>query len=228
MIDRRLSLPALFCCAAILTACGSAKYEWSQANSINTVAAYQEFLSKYPNDAHAADAKSRIAGLQDEHAWLTAQAVPSAQAYQQYLTAEPNGGHVQAARDEIATRERSAAWHTAQTNSTAQSMQEFLQQYPTGPEADRARARLKELAGYRAELGTAHTQQLADRERDALAKRLGKIFQQVVVLQPDANNHDYRIVSSAMSEQDVNVACASVKHAGRSCKVIQAEGLTGA
>jgi outer membrane protein assembly factor BamD (BamD/ComL family) len=228
MIDRLLFLSGLFCCAAILAACGSAKYEWSQANSINTVAAYQTFLSKYPNDMHAADAKNRIAGLQDEHAWLTAQAAPSVQGYQQYLTAEPNGGHAQAARDEIATRERSAAWHTAQTNETAQSMQDFLQQYPTGPEADRARDKLKVLAGYRAELGIAHTQQLADREREALAKRFGTTFQQVVVLQPDANNHDFRIVSSAMSEQDANAACASVKHAGRSCKVIQAEGLAGA
>ena len=224
MFDRRLFLPGLICCASLFAACDSAKYEWSQANSINTVAAYQTFLSKYPNDVHAADAKSRIVGLEDEKAWSTAQAPPSAQSYQQYLTAQPNGKHVQAAHDEIAARERSDAWHTAQANETAQSMQEFLQHYPTGPEADRARDKLKTLAGYRAELGTAHSQQLADRERDALAKRFGKIFQEVVVLQPDANNHDYRIASSAMSEPDANAACASVKHAGRSCKVVQAEG----
>ena len=224
MIDRHLPLTGLFCCAALLAACGSAKYEWSQAASINTVAAYQTFLSKYPTDVHAADAKGRIEALEDEQAWATAQKLATVQSYQQYLTAEPNGQHAQAARDEIASDERSAAWHTAQVNETAQSMQEFLQKYPTGTEADRAREKLKQLAGYRAELATARSQQFADRERDALAKRFAKTFQQVVVLQPDANNHEYRIASSAMSESDANAACESVKHAGRSCKVVQAEG----
>lgn len=224
MIDRRLSLSVLCCCAAILAACGSAKYEWSQAASLNTVAAYQTFLSKYPNDVHAADAKSRIDGLEDEQAWATAQKAATVQGYQQYLTAEPNGQHAQAARDEIAADERSSAWHAVQANESAQSLQEFLQKYPTGTEADRAREKLKEIAGYRAQLGTARSQQLADRERDALAKRFAKTFQQVVVLQPDANNHDYRIASSAMSESDANAACESVKHAGAACKVVQAEG----
>jgi len=221
MIIRRLSLSWIVCCAALLAACGSAaNYEWSQANSINTVAAYQTFLSKYPGDVHAAEAKTRLATLQDGQAWAAAQATPTVQSYQQYLTAEPNGTHVQAARDEITARERSAAWHAVQANETAQSLQAFLQQYPTGKEADRASDRLKVLAGYRAELGSAHTQPLADRERDALAKRFGKNIPEVVVLGPDATNHDYRIASSPMSESDANAACASVKHAGRSCKVV--------
>lgn len=225
MIARRLSfLPWLLGSAVLLVACDSAKYEWSQANSLNTIAAYQAFVSKYPNDAHAADAMRRIADLQDLQAWSTAQAASTVQGYQQYISAEPNGAHSQAARDEIASRERSAAWHSVEANETAQSLQEFLQKYPTGTEADRARDKLKMLAGYRAELGKAHSQQLAERERDALAKRFGKDFQQVVVLEPDANNHDYRIVSSPMSEQDANAACASVKHAGRSCKVVQITG----
>jgi len=44
------------------------------------------------------------------------------------------------------------------------------------------------------------------------------------VLETDANNHDYRIASEPMSEQDANTACASVKHAGKSCKVVQITG----
>jgi SPOR domain len=224
MIARRLVLLWLLCCAALLAACGSAKYEWSEANTLNTIAAYQTFLSKYPSDVHAADAKSRIAELRDEQAWSTAQVASTAEGYQQYLTAEPNGAHAQAARDEIVSRERGAAWRTAQTNETAQSLEKFLQKYPSGPEADQARDKLKVLAGYRAELGIARSQKLADRERDALAKRFGESFQQVVVLEPDANSRDYRITSAPMSEQDANAACAKVKRAGRSCKVIQAAG----
>lgn len=213
---------ALLSGTALLGACGSAKYEWSQATTLNTVAAYQTYLSKYPNDAHVADAKSRIVVLKDEQAWTAAQAASTVKSYQDYLTAEPNGVHAQAARDEIATSERTAAWRAAQTNPTAQSLQEFLQKYPSGPEADRARDKLKAIAGYRAEFGTAHTEQLANRERDGLAKRLGKDSQQLIVLAPDANNRDYRLTSAPMSEQDANAACAAVKHAIRSCKVVPA------
>lgn len=224
MIARHLAIPAIICCAAFLSACGSAKYEWSQAITLNTIAAYQTFLSKYPNDEHATDAKSRVAQLQDEQAWSTAQVSSTADGYQQYLAAEPNGAHAAAARDEIASRERTVAWQNAQTNETAQSLEEFLQKYPTGLEADRAHEKLKVLAGYRAELGTAHSEKQADRERDALSKRFGSSFPQVLVLEPDATSHDYRITSAPMSETDANSACASVKQAGRSCKVVQVSG----
>jgi outer membrane protein assembly factor BamD (BamD/ComL family) len=221
---RHFSLSGLLCGAILLAACGSAKYEWSQASTLNTIAAYQTYLSKYPNDVHATDAKRRIAELQDEQAWSTAQMASTVPSYQQYLSLEPNGAHAQAARDEIASHQRAAAWQTAQINPTAQSLQDFLQEYPTGAEADHARDKLKVLAGYRAELGIAHTQQLAERERDATAKRFGKSFPQVMVLEPDANSRDYRIASSPMSEQDANAACATVKKAGRSCKVVEAGG----
>ena len=221
MSGRRLIVPGILWCTVVLSACGSAKYEWSQASNLNTVAAYQVFLSKYPNDTHAADANNRISELKDAQAWNAAQAASSVEGYQQYLTAEPSGTHAQAAQEEIMTRERVAAWRTTQMNETVQSLQNFLQKYPAGAEADAARDRLKMLTGYRAELGTAHTRQLAERERDTLAKRFGKNFQQVVVLEPDANSHDYRITSVPMSKEDANAACATVKQSGRSCEVIQ-------
>ena len=176
MIARPFSLLSLVCCAALLAACSSSKYDWSQANAMNTIAAYQTFLSKYPNDVHAVDAKSRITALQDEQAWSTAQVASSVQGYQQYLSAEPNGAHVAAARDEVARRERLAAWRTAQTNETPQSLEEFLQKYPSGDEADQARDKLKTIAGYRAELGMTRSQQLG-RPR---ARRVGKALRQGV------------------------------------------------
>ena len=93
MIRRLLSLTGILCGIVLLSACG-AGYEWSHASTLNTVAAYQTFLSKYPTDPHAVDAQNRIATLQDEQAWTTAQIASSVQGYQQYLTAEPNGVHV--------------------------------------------------------------------------------------------------------------------------------------
>ncbi len=223
-MDTRRLIPEFLCCALLLAACGSAKYEWSQASHLDTIAAYQAFASKYPNDVHVADANSRIAELKDVQAWNAAQIASSVEGYQQYLTVEPSGAHAQAAHEEIETRERVAAWRVAQTNATAQSLQDFLQKYPTGAEADAARDKLKSLTGYRAELGTAHTKRIAERERDALAKRFGKSFQQVVVLEPDASSHDYRITLAPMSQDDANAACATVKKSGQSCEVIQVTG----
>ena len=220
MIARRLSITGLLCSIVLISACG-AGLEWSHANTVNTIAAYEKFLSQYPNDPHDIDAQGRIAKLQDEQAWSTARIATSVQGYQQYLTVEPNGAHAQVARDEVVTRERAAAWRTAQTNETPQSVQDFLKKYPSGSEADEARDRLKAIAGYRAEFGTARSQRLADRERDALTIRFGKDLRQVVVLEPDANDRNYRITSAPMSERDASAACETIKHAGRSCTVVQ-------
>jgi hypothetical protein len=221
MILRRLSLAGTLSCTVLLSACGPG-YEWSHANTLNTVAAYQKFLSKYPTDRHVVDAQSRIATLQDERAWTTAQITSSIQGFQQYLTAEPNGAHVQVARDNIVSRERDADWQTAQANVTARSLRDFINKYPSSAEADEARAKLQAIAGYRVELGSARSQRIADRERDALAKRFGKSLRQVVILEPDAKDRDYRIASAPMSEQDASAACETLQHSGRSCTVILA------
>ncbi len=223
MILRHLSLTGVFCATLLLCACG-AQYDWSHASSLNTVAAYRHFLSRYPSDPHAVDAQHRIAMLQDEQAWTAAQIDSSVQGYQRYLTAEPNGTHVQVAREEIATRERDAAWQTAQTDDNAQSFQDFLNKYPFSPEAAQARDKLRAMTGYRAEFGTARSQRVADKERDALRRRFTKELSRIDVLAPDAKDRDYRITSAPMSAKEAGATCETLKHAGRSCTVVQLAG----
>jgi outer membrane protein assembly factor BamD (BamD/ComL family) len=145
MILRRLSLTGILCGTILLSACGPGS-EWSHASSLNTVPAYQKFLSKYPSDPHAVDARSRIATLLDDRAWTTAQIASSIQGYQQYLTAEPSGKYVQPARDNILSRERDAAWQTAQAHITARSLRDFIDKYPSSSEADEAREKLQAIA----------------------------------------------------------------------------------
>lgn len=211
-------------CAVALVACSSPSAEWSKATAANGIAAYQGFLSKYPNDVHAADAKSRIAHLEDEAAWKTAQTASSVEGYRQYLSSEPNGEHAQAALEEITFLDRAAAWQVAEGHGTVDSLQGFLQKYPSGDEADRARDELKQLIGYRAELGTARTPEAADRKRQELAKRFAKALPSVVVLEPATKGRDYRITSGPMSERDANAACANLAHARQACKVIRSAG----
>jgi hypothetical protein len=221
MILRRLPLSAVLAATALLSACGAA-HGWSHANALNTIAAYQTFLSRYPTDPHAAIAKRRISILEDERAWTTAQIASSIAGYQQYLGAEPNGMHAAVARDEILTRRRDAAWQAAEANESPQSLQNFINQYPSSSEADQARDRLKVIAGYRAEFATARSVRAADRERDLFAKRFGKEVRQVVVLAPDTTAKAYRLASAPMSEQQASAACETLRHAGRSCTVVQA------
>jgi len=220
MILRSLSCIGTFCGTVLLSACG-AGYEWSHASNLNTVAAYQEFLYAYPDDPHAADAQARITKLQEQRAWTTAQIDSSIQGYQRYLRAEPEGVHAQVAREEIVTRERDDAWHIAQTNETALSLQNFISKYPNTSEADEARDRLKVIAGYRAVVGITDSERRAERERDVLTKRFGKDLRRVYVLEPDANDREYRITSAPMSERDAGAACDSLKRAGRYCTVVQ-------
>jgi outer membrane protein assembly factor BamD (BamD/ComL family) len=179
MILRRLSLTAMLCATVALSACGAA-YEWSHASTLNTIAAYQTFLSKYPNNPHAVDAQSRIAESRDRRAWTTAQIASSIQGYQQYLKTEPNGTHARVAREEIVARERDAAWQAAQTNETARSLQAFINRYPSSAEADEARDRLKLMVGYPAEFKTARSGRQVDCERQVLTKRFDKDLRQVV------------------------------------------------
>ena len=221
MVLRRLFTTGILCGSVLLSACGP-RYDWSHASTLDTVAAYQAFLSKYPTDPRARDARARIAALLDERAWTTAQITSSVQGFQEYLAAEPNGAHVQVARDNITSRERDAAWQATQANVTAQSLRNFIDKYPSSSEADDARARLQTIAGYRAELGSVHSERLAHRERDALEKRFGTHLRHVVVLEPDAKDRDYRITSAPMSEQEASAACEILQHSGRPCTVVRA------
>jgi hypothetical protein len=215
---------SLFVGSVLAAACASPSSDWSHAGELNTVAAYQQFLTKYPNDAHAAEAQNRIAALQDDQAWNTAQIASTLEGYQQYVTAEPNGAHVSAARDEITARQRTAAWTAAQTANTADALQAFVDKYPNSTEADTARDRIKSMAGYRAELATTRSETRANHERDTLARRFAKDLPQVIVVPPVAGAREYQVDSSPMSQQDAAAACASVRRAGQSCTVIPTSG----
>ena len=128
--------------AVMLLACSSPAADWNEATSQGTAAAYQSFLTKYPNDPHAADARKRFQSIQDGEAWINAQTTNSVDSYQQYIAAEPQGAMVQQAHNQITALQRAAAWQEAKNAGTAPALQAFLQKYPEGAEADQARTQL--------------------------------------------------------------------------------------
>ena len=212
------------CGALALAACGTAKKDWMNATTDNTLSGYQAFLEKHPKDEHAQEAQTRIAALQDEAAWKTAQGGNSQDSYQAYLQSEPNGAHVQAARDKMAGFDRANAWKTAQSGGSAAALQAFLQKYPQGPEADQARQKLAAIqSDYRAELGHYHNERAAQRKRSELQSRFSKVLVEIDVVAPDSSNKEFRVMSGLMDRQDANSACTSLKRDHQSCEVVKAD-----
>lgn len=208
--------------AALIVACSSAESDWNQASQTNTVAAYQDFLNKHPDDQHAAQAKQQIATLQDNQAWATAQQANSAQGYQQYLSSMPNGAHAQEAHDKLTALQATDAWNSTKNNPTEASLNSFLQMYPNAPEAQDARQMLGTL-DYRAQLGTFPSSDAADKAKAKLQDKFGSVLQQIVVVQPSGKSKSYHLASAAMTEDQAKAACAQVKKGGQHCEVVKKE-----
>jgi SPOR domain len=208
--------------AALIVACSSAESDWNQASQTNTVAAYQDFLSKHADDQHAAQAKQQIATLQDNQAWATAQQANSAAGYQEYLSSMPNGAHAQEAHDKLTALQATDAWNSTKNNPTEASLNSFLQMYPNAAEAQDARQMLGTL-DYRAQLGTFPSSDAADKAKAKLQDKYGSVLQQVMVMQPMGKSKSYHLASAAMTQDQAKAACAQVKKSGQHCDVVKKE-----
>jgi outer membrane protein assembly factor BamD (BamD/ComL family) len=211
----------LIAAAAVLAACSSAESDWKKADSQNTSAAYQDFLTQHPNDQHAQDARERIKKLDDEAAWADAQKANTTDAYQQYVQKEPNGAHADEAKNQVAALERAADWKTAQAANTPAALQDFLKKYSAGPEADEARAALDKLQGYRVKLGAFKDEKSAQKAHDDLEKKFGSDVPGLEVVAPSGNEKRHVLASGPMTEEDAKSACAKLKKAHQACEVVK-------
>ena len=218
----RLRMSLVLAAAAALGACSSAQSDWSKANAANTVAAYQEFLSKHPTGEHSAEAGDRIHALQDDQAWSQAKQTNTIDGYRDYLQKQPTGSHVTEAQDAVSTQQRAADWQAAESAGTVASVQDFLKKYSAGPEVDQARAKLGELAGYKVQLAAGKTEKQAQRERDNLRSKYGSILHDVVVV-PPSSGKGYGLESAPMSQSQADSACSALKKAHQSCEVVKSD-----
>jgi hypothetical protein len=207
--------------ATLIVACSSAESDWTTASQTNTVAAYQDFLTKHADSPHAAQAKQSIQTLQDNQAWTTAQQANTADSYQQYLTAMPSGAHAQEAHDKVTGIQRAAAWDSLKTNPTEASLNSFMQMYPSGAETDQARALLASLDS-RAQLGGSYPNaDAANKAKAKLTDKVTKPMQEVEVVPPAGTSKTFHLASAAMTAQQAKDACTAVKKAGQGCTVVK-------
>jgi hypothetical protein len=86
---------------------GADERAWREASNVGTVQAFREYLDRFPDAAHVADARQRIQAA-DDKAFASATGAGTMVALNQYLTQFPDGAHVAQARDNIAALEQRA------------------------------------------------------------------------------------------------------------------------
>jgi formylglycine-generating enzyme required for sulfatase activity len=135
---------------------------WVQAKATNTEAAYQDYVSRYPQGLHAGEARQALAAFEqrrkaDEDAWARAKGGNTEAAYRDYIKANPGGRFVADAQREIErlraearlARERELerietdTWARAKAAGTEAGYQAYLDRYPQGRFAAEARSEIQ-------------------------------------------------------------------------------------
>lgn len=78
--------------------------KWFQANALNTIDAYQDFLKEFPKHKFSPLAKKELA-LFDEQTWMRAKSVNTNEAYENYQKLFPTGRYFKEAKKKILDQE---------------------------------------------------------------------------------------------------------------------------
>jgi len=116
---------------------------WKEAKSINTINAYEDFVSRYGKSKYAGEAKSRRTKLQCEQDWEETKKLNTITSYSAFLNKYPTSEQATEARNEIraikdkhvkqAEKERNEDWIKTKETNTVVSYNAFLTKYPTSP-----------------------------------------------------------------------------------------------
>lgn len=204
-----------------LAACSSPNADWNKASAQNTVAAYQAFIQRHPDDARVQQARNRIDTLKDRQAWDAAKSAGTVEGYQQYLQQYPDGAHAADAQSGITTLKQSGAWQSAQSAGTVSAYQAFLQNYPNAPQAGEAQAQIDKLAGFQVLLGTYGSPAAAQSAAKQLKAKFAGTLADVVVLPPQGKSKLTEVRSAQMSRSAAQAACVKVRRAHQRCSVVK-------
>jgi HEAT repeat protein len=126
--------------AVVVLAVGCAtamKGDWQEAESANTVEAYEEFLKNHPEGELADKARSRLERMYFEKA----QAKDTITDYEKFLKQYPKGDYADKAKEKI----MELRFKETAKKDNISAYQKFLKSYPKGPFSEKALSRIKEL-----------------------------------------------------------------------------------
>jgi hypothetical protein len=95
--------------ALMLAGCSHETADWKSASTADTADGYQQFLTQHPNSVNAAQARTRIQQIQEDHDWQTATSADSREGYDQFVAKHPDSKWVQEARIRIENFAQSGA-----------------------------------------------------------------------------------------------------------------------
>lgn len=113
-----IRVSVLACALVLLAGCSHEQSDWQKATTVNTTDAYQQFVNQHPNSGHVADARARMALLQEAHDWQAATAADTREAYEHYLAQHTDGPNAQEARIRIENFAQAGAPPVVASNAT--------------------------------------------------------------------------------------------------------------
>lgn len=86
---------------SLLAGCSREKIDWKSAEAADTVEAYDRFLARHPDGELAAQARARVAQLNEDRDWQRATTTDTAEAYRDFLAQHESGKWAEEARIRI-------------------------------------------------------------------------------------------------------------------------------
>jgi len=144
--SRRIAALLFF---SVCAACATEGSAWREAESADTIAAYEAYSRKHPQGEHAGAARDQIKQLR----WQQVRKLDQHHAYAHFRRAYPKDPLAVKASARIRELERQAAlqadrdaWDETRRKNTAWAYARFLRRYPESPFAGQARSRSAALA----------------------------------------------------------------------------------
>lgn len=125
----------------LIVGCATTKRDWENTQNLNTVNAYQEFLSAHPKSSYTVEAETRIENIY----WEKAVQLNTINAYKNYLDSYPNGAHNINATQNIEKLTQAIEeqdWIKAQRNNSFEDYNNFLHEHPESTHKLQAKERV--------------------------------------------------------------------------------------
>ena len=119
--------------------------DWALVKEKGTLAAYQSYLSSYPQGKHRVEAEKKSRILQEEQEWKKVKAENSIFSYNRYLSTYTDGKYEEAARQALRRLEDDQSWQEARKQGTLSAMYDYLDRHPQGQYQEAARQQINAL-----------------------------------------------------------------------------------
>jgi len=127
----------LFLCFLVFISCSGENKDWKNAESENSITAYEDFLKQYPQGEFADEAQLQIEAIYFEKA----EAVNTIEAYADFLKHYSEGEFADEAQSQI----KAIYFEKAEAANTIEAYADFLKRYSEGEFADKARFKIEAI-----------------------------------------------------------------------------------